>query len=132
MKFFIFLSFILCLVQAKQLPEQFQRDRKASSHPSPVKAMFRGSTFSEVHSLATSTGWFYEKAYYDKSCGGKRSAQSGYRTNTCIPLSDSTSMIISCNNSKSFLSFLSLIIYSFFPSRFLILLDAAYGGDECK
>jgi hypothetical protein len=102
MKFFVFLSFILCLAQAKQIQEPFQRNRKASSHPWPVTSKFRGG--SQQASLASSTGWFYEKIFADKNCGGTRTSQSGYKTNTCIPLSDSSSMIISCNNSKSCLS----------------------------
>jgi hypothetical protein len=67
----------------------------------------------------TNPGWFNEKIYKEDHCDGKTTSHVGYKTNTCIPLSNSTSVIVLCWSKLYCLLLLILFIFiSLFAFRF--------------
>jgi hypothetical protein len=63
-----------------------------SGRPAPMK--LRGSQ-------GPSDGWLEERIFSEYQCNGRKIASNGYKTLNCIPLSNTTSMIISCFSCKS-------------------------------
>jgi hypothetical protein len=61
----------------------------------PVTAKLRGSR-------GPSDGWLEERIFSEYQCNGRKIATNGYKTMNCIPLSNTTSMIISCFSCKIF------------------------------
>jgi hypothetical protein len=79
------------------------------------KSSFRGRKL-RVSRKESKVGWFHEKIYKEDHCDGKTTSHVGYKTDTCIPLSNSTSVIVLCFSKLVRLTILFSCYDSFFHS----------------